>query len=455
MSKNEPTPNPRERLAALSPAARISLLYFVVGALWILLSDTFLEVSLGQSLSALAVTQTLKGWAFVTVTAGGLYLLLKREFDARRRAEQMAIEREARFHTLFSDSPLPMWIYDRITLEFIDVNETACAQYGYTRQEFLMTHVETVHVPEDLPQLMHYLSQAHPGYHFSGEFHHLTRDKRVIEVNASANVLDFGGREAVLVAIQDITDHKRIEAERLETERLRLKIAKEAELQAMRGRFTSMVSHEFRRPLTTITTAIELLEHYRGRMSEETVQKHFLRLHRQLDEMRELLDDFLVLMRAETGPRELNLTEINLGTLCTSLIEELRPTAGDQHPLLYSANGSTEVILGDEKLLRQAISNLLTNAIKYSPDGGEVCLELTFGQGVEIHVRDHGIGIPAHELPRLFEPFYRASNVGELSGTGLGLSIAKQAAEAHGGSLDVARSDSSGTEFVLSLPASE
>ena len=108
----------------------------------------------------------------------------------------------------------------------------------------------------------------------------------------------------------------------------------------------------------------------------------------------------------------------------------------------------------DEKLLRHAIGNLLSNALKYSPPGSEVRLYLGRDQAeqIKISVTDHGMGIPAEEQAQIFSPFFRATNVRDIGGTGLGLSIAKQAVELHGGTLEIAKSNSTGTEFVILLP---
>jgi signal transduction histidine kinase len=107
----------------------------------------------------------------------------------------------------------------------------------------------------------------------------------------------------------------------------------------------------------------------------------------------------------------------------------------------------------DRKLLRRTIVNLLGNAIKYSPEGGDVHLSLAVNESSAIiKIADSGIGIPAEDLPRLFETFHRAENVGKLPGTGLGLAIAKQALDLHGGSMTVESEVSVGTTFTLTLP---
>jgi signal transduction histidine kinase len=108
----------------------------------------------------------------------------------------------------------------------------------------------------------------------------------------------------------------------------------------------------------------------------------------------------------------------------------------------------------DRKLLRRAVTNLLTNAIKYSPAGSPVDVELACADGqAVIRVSDRGIGIPEDDLRRLFEPFHRAANVGKIQGTGLGLAIARQAVELHSGTINVESQLGRGTTFILTLPA--
>ncbi|MEP7292528.1 MAG: PAS domain-containing sensor histidine kinase [Chloroflexota bacterium] len=432
----------------MSPAARISLIYFAIGAFWVGISDTLLAWLVPNNPDFLTLAQTLKGWVFVAANGVILFVLLRQEFSARQL-------RDERFRDLFANNPVPMWVYDRDTLAFLDVNEAACAHYGYTRDEFLAMRITDIRPPEEVPRLMKYLSEQDAEYRRTNPWRHLKKNREIIEVESSAHTLDFAGKRAVLVAVQDITERKRGEAERLENEKLRLVLAQEAEMHTMRRDFISMVSHEFRRPITTITTSIELLEHYRNRMTEEAAQKHFVRIHEQLEEMKELLDDFLTLMRTEAAKQEFKPAPIELTGFCRKLVEQARLSTKTSHFIRYTTNCTSITFSCDEKLLRHAIGNLLSNAVKYSPEGGEVLLELKYNRGVEIRVCDQGIGIPAADQAHLFDPFYRASNVGEMSGTGLGLPIARQAVELHGGRLELIRSDTTGTDFLITLPVDE
>ena len=140
--------------------------------------------------------------------------------------------------------------------------------------------------------------------------------------------------------------------------------------------------------------------------------------------------------------------------MCAKLIDAARNSPNGDHQLRYDTDCATIELNADEKLLRHAIGNLLSNALKYSPSGSEVRLDLGRDQDeqVKISVTDHGMGIPADEQAKIFSPFFRASNVHDINGTGLGLSIAKQAVELHGGTLEIAKSDPTGTEFVIRLP---
>jgi PAS domain S-box-containing protein len=442
----------------VSPAARFIAIYVFIAGLWIVFSDSVLRSITGQNTDLYAQAQTIKGWVFVAFTATGFYFMLSHDFKTRQQSEQKALEREKRFRELFTNNPLPMWVVDTETMKFLDVNEAACVHYGYSRAEFLGMNVSDIRPKEELERMSQYLNKVRAegtGFHIVGEWVHRTKDGRIITVDISAHTLEFAGRNAVMTVVRDITEIKRAEAERLENEKLRAQMVKDAELHQMRNRFISMVSHEFRRPLTTITTSVELLENYRSRMSEDVTEKHFARIHEQLDETNELLDDFLALMRTESTPQDFKPAPVDLTEICRKLVDQIKASLKSQHTIRYTSSCERVVLKGDEKLLRHAISNLLTNAIKYSPGGGEVRLDLLHSNDIEMHVSDQGIGIPAKDQEHLFEPFYRATNVGDLKGTGLGLAITRQAIELHGGALKIGRSDSSGTEFVITLPVSE
>jgi len=236
------------------------------------------------------------------------------------------------------------------------------------------------------------------------------------------------------------------------TAELEAALRKERELNELKQRFVSMVSHEFRNPLSTIQTSNDLLRYYSAKMSEEKRKEHFDNIDTQVKQLTEMLNDILMISKAETVGLEFKPTTLNLEDFCRALAEEVQQTTV-KHRIHFSSSGDGSGAVVDEKLLRRAISNLLTNAVKYSPAGGAVHLRLLCAGGeAVISVEDEGIGIPQEDQKHLFEVFHRAGNVGDISGSGLGLVIIKQAVEAHGGAISVISQVNVGTTFIVRLP---
>ncbi|MCC6271817.1 MAG: sensor histidine kinase, partial [Microbacteriaceae bacterium] len=166
------------------------------------------------------------------------------------------------------------------------------------------------------------------------------------------------------------------------------------------------------------------------------------------------MDDVLLLSQSQRGI--FAPVAIDLDALCQTIIDELGSNPEHVSRLDYHCGGPTPHLLLDQRLLRQVITNLITNALKYSPPEKQVHIALEQrGAKLILAVCDEGIGIPAADISYLFRPFYRAGNVGKISGTGLGLAIAKEAVERHGGTISVQSELGVGTMFTVSLPVLE
>ncbi len=239
--------------------------------------------------------------------------------------------------------------------------------------------------------------------------------------------------------------------------------AKERELSQLKTRFVSMVSHEFRTPLTAILSSADLLEYYLEECPDEKNNKkleHLKRIQTAAVNMTHLLEDVLLLGKAEAGRLAFNPNNLDLVEFCRALVEEVEVTADNAIALYFartpenaSEPDSCPPACMDEKLLRQLFTNLLSNAVKYSPGGGEVNFSLTCTDTEAIfQIQDRGIGIPPEELPHLFESFHRCRNVGTIPGTGLGLTIVKRCVDLHGGQIDVESQLGAGTTFTVKLP---
>ena len=168
--------------------------------------------------------------------------------------------------------------------------------------------------------------------------------------------------------------------------------------------------------------------------------------------MTRLLNDVLLVGKAEAGKLEYNPTLVDLVRFCDDLVGEIQLTTGN-HKIAFCNQGQCSNVYMDEKLLRHILSNLLSNAIKYSPQGGTVHFDLVCDRvAATFKVRDEGIGIPEADQANLFDSFYRASNVGTISGTGLGLAIVKKSVDSHGGTIAVNSEVGVGTTFIVTIP---
>jgi len=213
-----------------------------------------------------------------------------------------------------------------------------------------------------------------------------------------------------------------------------------------------MVSHEFRNPLAVMQTNLDLLRHYDDRLTAEQKQQRLDNLQVFIKRMSDLLENLLTISRSEAGKVEFRPGPTNLLTLCQDIANEIRTTAPPSLTFQVTAQGEC-MAFADSLLLRQAITNLVSNAAKYSKPGGTVDVLLDCqSDTLTIRVADQGIGIPQKDQARLFEGFHRASNVGLIPGTGLGLLIARLAIERHGGTITFESEEGAGSTFTITLP---
>lgn len=239
----------------------------------------------------------------------------------------------------------------------------------------------------------------------------------------------------------------------ISNERIIELLDKERESSRLRSEFFSMISHDFRTPLTTIQGFTSLFKSSIGDLSESQ-QLYFLdKIEKGVDRILEMLDQFLWANKADQGKIQVNLSEFDLNQFCHNLMEDFQVTALNIHHLKFYGNDRPCVIISDSKILRTIVDNLVSNAIKYSPQGGEIGLTVeTTSDRICLQVQDQGIGIPLENQSHLFESFYRAHNTDNIKGTGLGLAIVKKAVDVLGGTIQVSSQPGWGTRFTLWLP---
>ncbi|CAN1210014.1 hypothetical protein TUMEXPCC7403_07450 [Tumidithrix helvetica PCC 7403] len=283
------------------------------------------------------------------------------------------------------------------------------------------------------------------------------------------HVLDSDGKSIKSYGItQDITERKQAEALRLELER-------EKEISALRVRFFSMMSHEFRTPLAVVTNAAHLLKLTNNRLENESIQRHVNHIESSTKRLIAIMNDVLTINRAEVGKLELNPQPLQVDKYCRQLVTEMILSIGNQQRIQYHNLCHLQKANLDRRILDSILSNLLSNALKYSPENTTVILELDCQPAslspsqanhkaaksrtkakeqtyVIFRVRDRGIGISETDRKHIFDPFYRAKNAEKSEGTGLGLSIVKQYVEAHHGKISIESEIGVGSTFTVTLP---
>lgn len=234
--------------------------------------------------------------------------------------------------------------------------------------------------------------------------------------------------------------------------RLRADLTAEREVARQQRFFTQSVSHEFRTPLGVILSGVELLETYSDRLPPERRSEVVNEIKDHIQQMNDLIAEVLLLGRLESGRLSFQPQATSPAALCHELARQIETSTHLRNPIQVSAPDAPAFL--DGTLLITLLGNLLTNAVKYSPAGRPVWLDVTRSDtSLVFTVRDEGIGIPEAEIPRIFDPFHRCGNVGDTPGTGLGLAIVQRAVILHEGTLSIVSPCDVGTTVTVTLPA--
>ncbi len=235
-------------------------------------------------------------------------------------------------------------------------------------------------------------------------------------------------------------------------ERQRRDLAQQGELSEMKVQFFSMVSHEFRTPLSVILGSTQLLFDSQAVVGEKAVN-NLRRIQAASRSMKQLLGDILTLTRAEAGKLEYQPENVELVSFCLNLIEDFRLDPKFSHEVQFTNHATVVNAFLDEKLMYSILGNLLANSIKYSAAGSGIWFLMGGDRdNLMFTIKDEGIGISEADRVYLFEPFYRGKNIRSTAGTGLGLAVVKKCVDLHGGEISVDSREGEGTTFVVRIP---
>lgn len=240
-------------------------------------------------------------------------------------------------------------------------------------------------------------------------------------------------------------------------EKLQLKLEEEHSLSDLKSQLITTISHQFRTPLTIISTSTDLIKRKLIKGDNTGCDRYFQRINDSVQKITLMLEDTLTLAKASSEDLQFHIIPINLTQLCQSLIQNWQIPENNSSKLSFVYGGkSSDVIKGDPSLIQKMLSHLVANAIGFSPNGGNIVLELTYeAQNAIVRITDEGIGIPPQEQTKVFERFYRASNANSVPGTpgaGLGLAVVQWIVQQHHGTITIESILNKGTTVTLSLP---
>jgi PAS domain S-box-containing protein len=374
-----------------------------------------------------AGAQTLATFALVALTA----VLLVGNLKSR------LAHHESSFRLLFAHHPLPMWVYDRATLAFLEVNQAAVACYGYSREEFLRLSIADIRPPVELPRLKESLAAQRPARQESGPWKHRLRGGQLIDVRVISHTLSFAGREAVLVVAENITERLRAEAQLAQLNaQLEQRVAERTAQLELANReleaFSYSVSHDLRAPLRSILGFSKALMEDHGPALDSAGQQLLRRIQAAGQRMEQLIDGLLGLARLARG--ELRHELVPLSELAAAIGQELQQAHPERRvELIVQPHMLVE---SDPRLLQIAMENLLGTAWKFTArrDCAQITFRAELRDGACVYaVRDNGAGFDMAYADRLFGPFQRLHPERDYPGTGIGLATVQRIVHRLGG----------------------
>jgi two-component system, cell cycle sensor histidine kinase and response regulator CckA len=358
-------------------------------------------------------------------------------------AKELLKQNDVKFRLLFEVNPLPMCVYDRETLCFMEVNQAAVAHYGYSREEFLSMTITDIRQPDE--------AAAQPGGDTaaSGQWRHRLKDGRVIDVEITSHNISYGGRPSVLSVLQDVTQRKQLE------EHLR----QAAKMEAV-GMLAGGIAHDFNNLLTIINGYSQIL--LGALPAGEPNYTAAEQIMKAGERAAALTGQLLAFSRGQV----LQTKAIDLNQLLAGLEIMLRRLIGEDIDLRFAPGRDLGQVRADPGQLEQVVMNLVVNARDAMPRGGVLSIETNHvaldenyvstragmkpGQYVALVVSDNGTGMDAATLARLFQPFFTTKGQGK--GTGLGMTMVFSIVKQSGGGVEVYSEPGKGTSVKVYLP---
>ena len=374
---------------------------------------------------------------------------------------------------IMEESLNEIYIFHGKTLKFIQVNKGARQNMRRTIEE--MQALTPVDIKPNIneEEFMKIVQPLKNGVKKKLLFEtvHERKDKTTYPVDVHLQYSRLGKEPVFVAFISDISERKKYEEKilkqsdelelkvidrtkelRASESKLRISLDKEKELGELKSRFVSMASHEFRTPLSSVLSSANLIGRYEEKDQQSKRMKHVNRIESSVRNLTMILNDFLSLEKLESGKVRFHPVKLEVQDFIQHIIDEVNLTAKGDQKIVHFHKGD-DFISTDEHLLKNILINLLSNGIKYSPEGKNVELHTNIENGkIQVQVKDYGIGIPESEQQHMFTRFFRANNVETIQGTGLGLTIVKRYLDLMDGKIWFESKEGEGTTFFVEIP---
>lgn len=385
------------------------------------------------------------------------YIIAMTDITERKRLETTLRQNEERLRVITDN------IQDIVTQhdargQVVFASESCRTALGYDPQSVLGQYtLDFVHPDEKAKMEKAMKDGIKSGAPFiTVEFRLRHHDEYYIHMESIIKFLfdDHGKYNGAVFICRDITERLRMQEMLLEQKKLHTALEKEQELGTLKTLMMQRIAHEFRTPLTIIQSSSETLTKFLDRLTSDQKTARVDSIERQIRSITDMLDQIGLAIYGSFKPSEIYREATDVSRLCREVAAELEAHMHQTGKFTLDLPESA-VINVDQQVLKRAISNVLRNAARFSPSTAVVQVRLTLNeQMMDLFVKDTGIGILPQEQPRIFEPFFRGSNINEVGGLGVGLTIARAAVEAHDGTITVESAPKQGTTVTLRIPVS-
>lgn len=361
---------------------------------------------------------------------------------------------------IFNESLNEIYVFDAKSFVFINVNHGAQRNLGYTMEELgrmTVLDIKPNFLRDSLKALLEpLLDKTKEKVEF--ETMHQRKDGSTYPVEVHLQLSSIGKQEVFVAIVWDITERKDY-TQRLEntveerTLQLREALKAEKQLNTLKTKFLSLVSHEFKTPLASILTSTALLAKYTETQQQEKRDKHLHTITSKVKYLNNILNDFLSIERLDADKVNYTLTTFPLSKLINEVIYDANTLLKEGQRIQYPEHIDGITVTFDEKIMTLALSNLIHNASKYSPEGTCIALQVDANPThLQIHVTDQGFGIPQEDQPFIFNRYFRASNVLTIQGTGIGLNTIQQHLQNLNADIRFKSTLGQGSTFTVSIP---